>query len=383
MLRACAARARVSRHSMPLRRRPFSSAASGARSVGKAEVPRPTREQLFRLALVNGIPMVGFGIADNLIMIVAGDMIDKSIGVTMGISTLAAAGIGNLISDVFGIGTGDVIDRYSERIIGKSRSPPMSLEQLATSAARKTKTLATVIGISIGCIIGMFPLLFLGEKKELYFTTEELALYESALRPYGVSPANFFEMMRLSKWRELEEGEVLVEAGGRMDRIVLLAAGSIDSYDTGGDGARTPVYRYRAKADIANLGAVASSRSSVPIRGCVVGGTALLDASVRDHPYPSTCLAAEPTRVVEFDYGALRKAMDENAAIEAAMLSILYFDLVEGLRRRGQYDYNSEKAESRESETADEARLSRTKSHGERVDTRVCRNRVQRHFNMS
>ena len=30
----------------------------------------------------------------------------------------------------------------------------------------------------------MLPLMFLGEKKELYFTGEEMALYESALRPY-------------------------------------------------------------------------------------------------------------------------------------------------------------------------------------------------------
>ena len=63
---------------------------------------------------------------------------------------------------------------------------------------------------------------------------------------------------------------------------------------------------------------------------------------MRDHPYPSTAIAAEKTRVVEFDYGALRKDMDENPAIEAAILNILYFDLVEGLRRRGQYDFSSE-----------------------------------------
>ena len=33
----------------------------------------------------------------------------------------------------------------------------------------------------MGCLLGMAPLLFLGEKKELYFTKEEMALYESAL----------------------------------------------------------------------------------------------------------------------------------------------------------------------------------------------------------
>ena len=82
----------------------------------------------------------------------------------------------------------------------------------------------------------------------------------------------------------------------------------------------------------------------VPIRGCVIGGTALLDPSVRAQPYPSTALAAEPASVVEFSYGALRSAMDENPAIEAAILNVLYFDLVEGLRRRGQYDYAAKEA---------------------------------------
>ena len=76
----------------------------------------------------------------------------------------------------------------------------------------------------------------------------------------------------------------------------------------------------------------------------MIGGTALLDPSVRAQPYPSTALAAEPARVVEFSYGALRSAMDENPAIEAAILNVLYFDLVEGLRRRGQYDYAAKEA---------------------------------------
>ena len=94
-------------------------------------VEAPSRAQLWRLALANGVPFIGFGFADNLIMIVAGDMIDKSIGVTLGISTLAAAGLGNLLSDIVGIGAGDVIDRYAEMFIGKEKTKKMTLEQLA------------------------------------------------------------------------------------------------------------------------------------------------------------------------------------------------------------------------------------------------------------
>ena len=45
--------------------------------------------------------------------------------------------------------------------------------------------------------------------------------------------------------------------------------------------------------------------------------------------------------------------MDENPAIEAAILNILYFDLVEGLRRRGQYDFSAEQ-KKREPKSAEE-----------------------------
>jgi len=37
---------------------------------------------------------------DNFIMIMAGDAIEASIGITLGLSTMAAAGFGNAFSDV-------------------------------------------------------------------------------------------------------------------------------------------------------------------------------------------------------------------------------------------------------------------------------------------
>ena len=40
------------------------------------------------------IPFIGFGFLDNALMIIAGDYIDTTIGVTLGISTMAAAGFG-------------------------------------------------------------------------------------------------------------------------------------------------------------------------------------------------------------------------------------------------------------------------------------------------
>jgi Transmembrane protein 65 len=55
---------------------------------------------------------VGFGFMDNAILIVAGDAIDTSLGVTLGLSTMCAAAIGNIISDVAGIMMGAAIEDW-------------------------------------------------------------------------------------------------------------------------------------------------------------------------------------------------------------------------------------------------------------------------------
>jgi Transmembrane protein 65 len=51
-----------------------------------------------------------FGTCDNAILILAGEYIDLTLGVTMGISTMAAAALGNLVSDVAGVGLGGVVE---------------------------------------------------------------------------------------------------------------------------------------------------------------------------------------------------------------------------------------------------------------------------------
>ena len=107
-------------------------------------------------------------------------------------------------------------------------------------------------------------------------------------------------MMRKSNWRTLQPGEALVRAGESMDRIVLVATGSVDSYETAPDGSLKRLYRYRAKRDIARPQDSTVNSFQVPIRGCVIGGTALLDPSVRAQPYPSTapsCRAGARRRV--------------------------------------------------------------------------------------
>lgn len=45
---------------------------------------------------------------DNSIMIIAGETIEVKLGLVLGITTMASAAIGNLLSDVAGVGMGSV-----------------------------------------------------------------------------------------------------------------------------------------------------------------------------------------------------------------------------------------------------------------------------------
>jgi hypothetical protein len=73
---------------------------------------------LCRLVFIaSAIPFIGFGFLDNFIMLVAGEEIDSAFGVRLGLSTLASAGLGNLVADVIGVGAANGIEvRRSIRV---------------------------------------------------------------------------------------------------------------------------------------------------------------------------------------------------------------------------------------------------------------------------
>ncbi|XP_076826573.1 transmembrane protein 65-like isoform X2 [Brachyhypopomus gauderio] len=80
------------------------------------EMAPPTTAQLRYVLLHNAIPFIGFGFLDNAIMIVAGTQIELSIGVILGISTMAAAALGNLVSDLAGLGLAGYVEALACRL---------------------------------------------------------------------------------------------------------------------------------------------------------------------------------------------------------------------------------------------------------------------------
>ncbi|KAF2362079.1 Transmembrane protein 65, partial [Trinorchestia longiramus] len=129
-----------------------------------AVAAEPSVKQLRQLALFNALPFIGFGFLDNLIMIIAGDYIDMTIGTMLGISTMAAAALGNTISDLAGIGSAWYVESAAEKV--GVTAPLMSPTQMETSQARYSANAGRAFGVVLGCILGMFPLLFISSSKD-------------------------------------------------------------------------------------------------------------------------------------------------------------------------------------------------------------------------
>lgn len=127
-------------------------------------VKRPSNVELYRIGLHQGLPFVGFGFLDNFIMIVAGESIETFLGASLVISTMAAAALGNTISDVFGIGSAWYVEYWLARL-GMGALPPLTVEQLEMPSSRIAANGGRALGVTIGCLLGMFPLLFFESPK--------------------------------------------------------------------------------------------------------------------------------------------------------------------------------------------------------------------------
>jgi len=120
---------------------------------------KPSYQDLKQLAYHNSLPFVGFGFLDNFIMIMAGEYIDITLGMKFGMSTMAAAAMGNTISDLLGIGSAWYVESLADKL--GARPPDLSAEQLEMTSCRVSANLGRALGVFVGCLLGMFPLLFL------------------------------------------------------------------------------------------------------------------------------------------------------------------------------------------------------------------------------
>ncbi|XP_064625186.1 transmembrane protein 65-like isoform X1 [Lineus longissimus] len=133
-------------------------------------VPKLSFSQKRQLAIFCGLPFVGFGTLDNIVMITAGEYIDNTFGAFLGLSTMAAAALGNMVSDVAGIGTAGYVEEMASKI--GILPPELSPEQVDLKTTKLISTLGRMIGVAIGCTIGMAPLLLISRDDDEEEDTE-------------------------------------------------------------------------------------------------------------------------------------------------------------------------------------------------------------------
>ncbi|KAL8426470.1 hypothetical protein Efla_001772 [Eimeria flavescens] len=116
-------------------------------------------KQVWHVFGIAALPMVGFGLMDQLIMIRLGDLLDTTLGVKFGLATLSAAAVGQLCSDTAGVLFGSTIESCANRL--GFPPPNLNAAQRASALFSLTKTLGAASGVCCGCLLGMLQLLVL------------------------------------------------------------------------------------------------------------------------------------------------------------------------------------------------------------------------------
>eukprot|EP00756_Hemistasia_phaeocysticola_P060244 Hpha_TRINITY_DN3862_c0_g1::TRINITY_DN3862_c0_g1_i1::g.44637::m.44637 len=186
-------------------------------SAATRGVPPPTRRQYRQLFIRQGVPFVGFGFFDNMIMLTVGEAVDTTLGVQFGFSTLAAAGIGQMASDSMGITLQGLIERFADSL--GLPDPCLSREQSHLSQVKWMVLVSRIVGIVVGCILGMFPLLFFPEKpgERLVDRIEE-----------SIPPENRAEFARCVRNVTYKPGEKLIALNMLSSSVFLILEGSAE-----------------------------------------------------------------------------------------------------------------------------------------------------------
>lgn len=135
----------------------------GAKISEGGAIATPGPIDLVLWALLHGTPFVVFGVLDNALMLMTADYINTSMGVTVGLSTMFACAIGNIVGDVFGIFSSNPIERLVIWVSALLRLPMPKLTdaQKVLPISMFFKTTGCVVGVTIGLFIGMFPLVWI------------------------------------------------------------------------------------------------------------------------------------------------------------------------------------------------------------------------------
>lgn len=126
--------------------------------------PEVSKWQLTAIMVTTMVPFIGFGMVDNGLMVIYGDVIDGTLGMYLGFSMLASAALGNAISNIFGMLLHGTITKWADKVgLPDAR---LTLAQRKLPRVHFYTTLGSTIGVFTGCLLGMCPLLFMDQNKK-------------------------------------------------------------------------------------------------------------------------------------------------------------------------------------------------------------------------
>jgi hypothetical protein len=144
--------------------------------------------------------------------------------------------------------------------------------------------------------------LLLIERRPVHLDPESLGLYKLAFR--SLSPREFVKVLNLARWTDVPEGERVVTRNEQLDRIMVIAAG-------------------RVRVD-------PPKGTSLELRpGCFVGEMSFMTGECPN----ADVVAMESTRLVSWRQAELRKLLEGNTELQAAVQKVIGADLIAKLHK--------------------------------------------------
>lgn len=159
--------------------------------------------------------------------------------------------------------------------------------------------------------------LYMERTENLTFNGDEMALYTCHFQEWGVEPWQFKKLVKLDGCRfcKFSKGDLVVKDGKPLNDVLMVVKGEVGAEDPKHSSL---MYSYRGDGN----------------NGCVIGGTALVDPTIRGRSYPNRLVALQNDTVVcKWNTDKLSLIMQSDKDIESAMLHALYVELIQGLRR--------------------------------------------------
>jgi len=270
--------------------------------------------------------MLGFGFVDNFVMIIAGDAIDASLGATLGMSTMCAAAFGNTVSDVLGYYTGESMELACEKL-GINTPPPLTAEQFESPSVKAAQRHGGAMGLTIGCLLGMCPLLWTHDRHVTVPPTD-LELYNDVFGSESLELYDFKALLEAGDLKTAHDGEVILIGGRSLTKVIVMVEGLVNFYhldgrpDVGCASVRTWEEMRRIRPE--TLAGV--------VKKFVIGGHRLVDLIVYGNNnelhdvYPRTVKARGDVMYYEWDLKVLASLCASRQGLDRAFCALVHKD---------------------------------------------------------